>query len=520
MILKKIAKRIFPRHSKRGMFVIKVATKLGLAKPVNYEFEYERWINTIEPHAFLPVIDHKKTDKPLFSIVIPFYNPGKKYLSPLFDSIVNQSFGDWELIAADGSTNLETSMVIKEFCHQDDRIKYHKFTKETDISGNTNQALKQAAGEYIVFCDHDDVLSPHALNEVAWALKQDGDIDIVYSDEDKLTDNGKLRHSPLFKPDWSPHTFIFTNYTNHLSVIKKSLVDAVGGLRSDFNGAQDYDLLLRIHRDTQKPLNVKHIDKILYHWREADGSTATNHNSKSYAFEAGRKALQEHIDGSDLTGSTENIKDRPGYYLHKLTPRKLTKAVVYVGVSDDMLINKVVSDKLEGLTARGDIDVVFKPIKKNDIDTAEISRDQHTATFKLRMVAYPHERDWLERLMGALEISDVACIAPRILASDYGRVVDMGIMIDADGNKIPLFKDLASDDQTSFGHVEWVRDVDELTGTVIGYPPVSERLRKYNVVWSYVMFSHKPVFGEVGQYNGNLQLKRDKKGIDKVEVNG
>lgn len=519
-MLKAVAKKILPPQTRRGKAAKSLAAVFGFAKPYQYEFEYQRWIQYIEPEEFLPIVKRKKEEQPLFSIVIPFFNTADKYLYPLLDSITGQSFDDWELIVADASTDKKRSTAIRKAIEYDERLHYHRISKNEGISGNTNQAIKHATGKYVVFCDHDDTLSPHALNEVAAKIIDNSSVDIIYSDEDKLTDNGKLRHSPFFKPDWSPHLFFNTNYTNHLSVVKRELIERVGGLRSAFDGSQDYDLLLRIHRLSEKPIQVEHIDKVLYHWREADGSTAINHNSKSYAFEAGRKALQEYIDSGNVTGKVENIRNRPGFYLHKLSPNQLHKAVVYVGVSENMKVNQVVADRLRSLHKSEIVTAEFIAVKKSLIDDVLIEKDTSTATFKFRSVVYPRETDWLERLTAVLELPDVKCVAPRILSADGGEIVDMGVVYDASGQATELFKGLASDDQTLVGHVEWVRDVDDLSGALIGYPPKLSEDRKYNVIWSYVLFCHIPVLSHSTFLNGNLRLKTGKKSQIRIRVNG
>lgn len=516
--MKERIKKILPPQSRRGRFARSVTARFGLTTPAKYNREYQRWIKLIEPEIFLPVVNVPKKDRPLFSIVVPFYNTADKYLVPLLDSITGQTFNDWELIVADASTDPERAATIKAAVAYDERLKYHKIQNE-GIAKNTNQALEHAIGVYIVFCDHDDTLSQHALNEVAARIVENKKIDILYSDEDKLSDDGKWRHSPLFKPDWSPHLFLNTNYTNHLSVVRRSIIEKVGGLRSDYDGSQDYDLLLRLHSEAKTPLVVEHIDKILYHWREAEGSTAASNKSKSYAFEAGRRALQDFIDNGPVRGLVENIPDRPGFYIHKLFPRKITKAIIYVGVSDNMSTNKLVARRLENLTKSDKVHAEFRSINANMIDDLSQENDPTTALFKFRLVAYPTESDWLDRLVAVLELPDVRCVAPRILSADGKKIVDMGIVKDANGNKIPLFENLAFNENTLLGHTEWVRDVDELSGAVVGSVAGKSKKRKYNVVWSYVLFKRQPIFKHASYFNGNLK-QGGKDVSSEVHVNG
>lgn len=504
----------FPPESKHGKWLKNKAQKLNLAKPYEHDQKYQDWIDYVESEVFLPVLKLEKNNTPLFSIVIPFFNTPSKYLHPLIDSIVNQSFSDWELVIGDGSNDYEIKKTIQEVARQDERIKYHKFNKNTDISGNTNQALEYAVGKFIVFCDHDDVLDIHALNESASVITNDHNVDIIYSDEDKLSDDGKWRHNPFFKPDWSPHLFLYTNYTNHLSVVRRTLVEGVGGLRPEFNGSQDYDLLLRIH-SLRKNIKVHHIDKILYHWREADGSAAADFSTKSYALNAGKKALQEYLDRQSIKGTTEIIDGRPGFYRQILKPSTIHKVKIRVAVSDDMAENNAVIEKLKAYTASDYLEYEFLPILASKINELQRTGETDEAIFEFRLVAYPKSVDWLDRLVGVLEMSDVAEVAPRIISSDNQKVVDMGMVNDGKGKVILLHKGQMVYDMTLNGHTEWVRDVDALTGSVVGYRAVNKKngikCRQYCTVWSHVEFNAYSVFGEPSFFNSNLYVNKEKK---------
>lgn len=512
-MFKKSIKKIFPPHTKRGKIVKKAAYRIGIAKPIYFDPKYQEWIDLVEPEIFLPVVKTEKIDRPLFSIVIPFFNTPSKYIHPLIDSIVNQSFDDWELVVGDGSNDTDRTKEIKEIAAQDKRIKYHKFVKNTDISGNTNQALEYAVGEYIVFCDHDDVMDIHALNESASVITNDNDVDIIYSDEDKLSDDGRWRHNPFFKPDWSPHLFLYTNYTNHLSVVRRSLVEKAGGLRSEYNGSQDYDLLLRIH-SLKEDIKVHHIDKVLYHWREADGSAAADFSTKSYAINVGKKALQQYLDRQSINGTTESIGGRPGFYRQILKPDTIHKVRIYVSVSDDMSENKAVIEKLKTHTKSDSLEYEFLPQQASTINDIKHAGEVDEAIFEFRIVAYPRNVDWLERLVGVLEMNDVAEVAPRIISSDNQKVVDMGIVHGSKDNDVFLHQGQMVYDMTLNGHTEWVRDVDELTKAVVGYRVANNKSdlknRKYFVVWSHVDFNAYSVFGKPSFFNSNLYVNKKK----------
>lgn len=518
-MIKKILKKIAPKGTRRFSVIKRIAVVFRLAHPFPYDPEYERWIEHVEPLRWEPTLD-KKNQRILFSVVIPFYNTKDKYLRPLIDSLRAQSYQNWEVIVADASTDTKYTEAIKLVCEEDDRLKYTRVENNGGISENTNHALRHAKGEYVIFCDHDDTLDLHAINEVACLLTKDPSLDIIYSDEDKLSDNGLWRHSPFFKPGWSPHMFLNTNYTNHLSVIKKKYVEGVGGLRSEFDGSQDYDLLLRIHRKYDN-LKVGHIDKILYHWREADGSTAINHNSKSYAFEAGRKALQEFMDTGPVSSVVTNIKQRPGFYSHKFTPRAIKKATVIVAISQSKDINEKFIDMLKDRTIDKNVTSVFVSYSEDiSIEQAIALSNGSDAVFIFRDTALPTEYDWLERLCGVLELPDVQSVAPLILNADMGRVTDAGLVNESEGRTTPLLKGLAANDQTLIGHAEWVRDVDQLSGRVEGFTlNMSHKKKKqktHNVIWSYVLFKNIRLYSDTTFFNNNIYTS--KKG--KIRIHG
>lgn len=227
-----------------------------------------------------------------FSIVVPLYETPLKYLKQLIASVKNQSYQNWELCLSDGSgeNSLLTSFLEKQK-KQDSRIKVISRNKKLPISENTNQAMEIAGGDFIVFADHDDLLRVDALFELARMFHENPDAELIYTDEDKISMNGKKYFEPHFKPDFNLDLLRSMNYFCHLVAVKKTLQEEVGFFDSNFNGAQDYDFVLRCIEKTKA---VYHIPKALYHWRAHINSTAENPDSKRYAFEAGKRAVQAH----------------------------------------------------------------------------------------------------------------------------------------------------------------------------------------------------------------------------------
>lgn len=230
--------------------------------------------------------------RPRFSIVVPLYKTPEIYLKALVESVKKQSYENWKLYLSDGSgENSPMERILSELEKSDPRIKVLRNNRQLKISENTNAAMKAADGDYIVFADHDDLLTRDALYECVVALNNDPEIDFIYSDEDKVSSNGRKFFTPHFKPDFNIDLLRSMNYFCHLCVVKKSLIDKVGMLNPEFDGAQDYDFVLRCVEQTE---HIYHIPKILYHWRADDNSTSGNPESKRYAFEAGKRAIEEH----------------------------------------------------------------------------------------------------------------------------------------------------------------------------------------------------------------------------------
>ena len=290
-----------PQKIKKGLKVLKnqgpEIFKQRLSASVNYEPGYGR-VKKEKLKNYGGEI--------LFSIVMPVYNVEIKWLDKAIESIEKQNYKNWEIcIADDCSTKQEVREHLSAM--KNSRIKIKLLEKNQGISGATNAAAALASGEYILLMDNDDELAPSALHEFYQKIKKEGS-DIIYSDMDIIDAKGKTR-DPLCKPDWSPDLFLSQMYLGHLIGFKKSLFEKVGGFRGEFNGSQDYDLLLRMTEMTDK---IGHVPEILYHWRDLPSSTAANPESKPYAQTAGLNAIQEHLDrvygkGAATANETENL---------------------------------------------------------------------------------------------------------------------------------------------------------------------------------------------------------------------
>jgi GT2 family glycosyltransferase/glycosyltransferase involved in cell wall biosynthesis len=257
---------------------------------------YETYIKNNEIHSHIRTLlsdtSRQFKYKPLISIVLPVYNVEPRWLRAAVDSVLQQIYWNWELcIADDASTNKATLEVLEKYESSDKRIKV-VFRKENGhICAASNSAADLAQGEFVAFMDNDDVVAPNALFEIVRVLQKDSECDMIYSDEDKIEENDK-RYDPHFKPDWSPELFLSYNYINHLTCIRRSLFESVGRFRIGFEGAQDYDLLLRIIEKTDR---IRHIPKILYHWRAIRGSVALEAKDKPIMQISAQKGIKDHL---------------------------------------------------------------------------------------------------------------------------------------------------------------------------------------------------------------------------------
>ena len=271
------------------------------------------------------------SERPLLSIVTPLYNTPEIFLRDMIESVMASSYENWQLCLVDAtpcekdgqieqivreyqkkdmeeqeSTKEQGSSKHQESKEKECRIRYQKLPENLGISENTNQALAMADGAYIAFLDHDDVITPDALYEMMLAVKEAEEagnpVDMLYSDEDKTNEDRTAYFEPHYKPDYNPDLLRVNNYITHFLVVKRGLLETVGGIRKEFDGAQDYDFILRC---TEQAKHIMHIPKVLYHWRVHSLSTSRGGGSKDYAINAGKRAIEAHLSRIGMAGTVE-----------------------------------------------------------------------------------------------------------------------------------------------------------------------------------------------------------------------
>ena len=313
----KVLKKVSPYNIKKGILYLRHYGPKEFWVKLTERFQaddvdYEQWY---ENHKALPEeLEKQKNEKwkrkPLISIVVPVYNTPQVFLRQMIESVQNQSYSEWELCIGNASPeNKEMKKILEEY-KNDARIKEVEIPENKGISQNTNRAMEIASGELIGLLDHDDLLAPNALYEIAKAVNEHPDAEVIYTDEDKVTTDLKEQFQPHLKPDFNLDLLRSNNYICHFFVASRDLIKRVGGFRPEFNGAQDYDLILRC---TEQAKQIVHIPKILYHWRVHKASTADNPASKMYAFDAGKRAIEEHLVRCRTKGTVQHTKDL-GFY--------------------------------------------------------------------------------------------------------------------------------------------------------------------------------------------------------------
>jgi GT2 family glycosyltransferase len=306
--------RLFPYGTRRRniyraavLRVSKLIFKEGAgAEPLTQEAAYRLWIQRNEPDS-AQLKNMEQTGKrfayrPTISIVVPVYQTPQTLLRAAIESVRSQIYDRWELcLADDGSDRPDLTEMLRTYSHQDPRIRFTQLPQSQGISQATNAAMALGRGEFIGFLDHDDTLSPDALYRVVELLQKYRDADLIYSDEDKLGPTGE-RYDVFFKPDWSPDLLLSMNYICHFLVIRRSLVETLGSLRSECDGSQDYDLILRSADHTTR---IHHVPRVLYHWRAAQNSTAQSPSVKPTAHLAARRAIGDYLERNHIRATVE-----------------------------------------------------------------------------------------------------------------------------------------------------------------------------------------------------------------------
>lgn len=377
-----------------------------------------------------------------FSILLPVYNTPKQFLEELLSSIQNQSYERWELCIVDASPdNTVTSGIIHNYQKTDDRIKYKALGFNKGIADNSNEALKIATGDVIVLIDHDDLLEECALEKILGQYNQDDEIDVVYTDEDKISMDGSICFDRNHKPEFNLMLLRNNNYICHLFSVKCDIAKKVGGFKREFEGAQDYDFIFRCVENARK---IGHVPEIMYHWRSHYRSTAGNPQSKMYAYEAGKRAIESHLKRMQIDAVVELTEDYGFYNVrYKL---KSTPKVSIVVCGEEYKIKKAIK-RIKRNTAYP----MYKFEKVNEVMGDYIVFINE----KLR----PISKGWIEELL-SLQLQDgVGAVSGKIYTKKE-KIYYAGTWKDIAGEYVYQFRGMDRTDSGYFHRQNMVQEID------------------------------------------------------------
>lgn len=426
---------------------------------------------------------------PKISIVVPMYNTKFSYFVELIDSINNQTYQNFEVCLADSSKipDVQIQKYIQEL--NSNKIVYKNISQNLGISENTNVAISFSTGDYVAFCDHDDVISIDALYEVVKAINS-SDADFIYTDEDIL-ENG-IRKNPHFKPDFSPDLLTSYNYICHLCVVKRKLFDEVGLLNKEFDGAQDYDFVLRA---TEKAKNIVHIPKVLYHWRAHETSTSYNSSAKEYVYMAGKRAIEEHFKRINIKAKVE-ILDEPGRYRVKYDVIGNPKISIIIPNKDSKSdLKKCIDSILKSSYQNYEIVIVENNSKTKEIfdyyDKIQKDNDNiKVVSIKIDKFNYSLinnfgvknskgeyivllnndtkvlSNDWMEEMLGICQRDDVGIVGAKLLYPDF-KVQHAGVVVGIGGVAGHVNVNIAENEEGYFSRANVINNFSAVTAACL-----------------------------------------------------
>ena len=436
---------------------IATLTGQGQIKDKNYAAWYEK--NKVSEEELTKQRNKEFPYMPLFSILVPVYNTPIPYLREMLDSVRNQTYQKWQLCIANANPeNEEVARILNQYIEMDKRIQTVNVPENLGIAQNTNKALSIAKGDYIGLLDHDDMLAADALFEVAKTVN-DENADVIYTNEDKITMSGEKHFQPNFKPEFNLDMLRSNNYICHFFIAKASLMKEIGGFRGEYNGAQDYDMIFRC---TERADNIVRIPKVLYHWRMHEQSTAENPESKRYAFDAGKKVIEDHLKRCGESAEVQ-MTEYPGFYRVKYAikekPRvsvvivKETKNMIpkdtLIKIADDYGRDRVEFCVVDG-NYKGDIEfdgisINTLPWKKkcNNTEMLNYGIEKTKNEYILVLSSYiiKVSDNYIETFVSNTMRKNVGAVGGKMYFSN-GTIKNAGLFIKKDGTIEEVFKKL------------------------------------------------------------------------------
>ncbi len=455
--------------------------------------------------------NHKFDYRPLISIAVPAYQTPVEFLKQMIESLISQTYPEWELCIANASPdNEEMQRVLADYSAKDSRVRFCNLKENLGIAENTNRAFSMAKGEFMGLLDHDDLLAPNALYEIVQALQDHPQADALYTDEDKVTTELDEHFQPHLKPDFNLDLLRSNNYICHFFVVRRSIVEKAGGFRKEFDGAQDYDFIFRC---TENAREVLHVPEILYHWRTHKASTADNPASKMYAFEAGKRAIEANLERTGTKGVVSHTQDL-GFYRVKYPVQGKPLVSVIIPNKDEKETLQTCMEMLNNNTSYQNFEII---IIENNSTTDEIfryykelSKDPRIHLLRwgkefnysaINNFGVAHAKgeyllflnndvksinpDWMEEMLGACQRPEVGGVGAKLIYPD-NTIQHAGCVVGMGGIAGHMFVDMPADRT--------------------GYLHKASLLQDMSAVTAACLMMKKEVFEEAGGFTEDLAV--------------
>lgn len=430
------------------------------------------------------------TLNPKMSLIVATFNTPTQFLKEMIDTVVDQTYTNWELCIADGSTDNQVLDYVNNNYQNENRIKIKKLDKNYGISGNMNVAIDMATGDFIGLYDHDDTLTPDALFEFVKAYNMNPELEVIYSDEDKINSEGTVRFEPHFKSDFNIDLLCTNNYICHLLFVKTSLINKVGKLRSEYDGAQDHDFILRCVENLDEN-KIHHIPRVLYHWRIHQNSTAGNPESKLYAFDAGVRASQDYFDRKGIKAKVEHGETLGFYRVRYIVEREPLVSILIPNKDHVDDLNRCLTSIYDKTTYKNFEIIVIENNSEND-ETFEYYESIEKQHNNLKVVFWKNEfnysainnfgatfsrgeyllllnndtevinPDWLSEMVGYGMRKDVGIVGAKLYYED-DTIQHAGVIIGLGGIAGHCFVNYPRDAYGYFGHLICAKDYSAVT---------------------------------------------------------
>lgn len=466
--------------------------------------EFAAWISAHEPNddelarqrlASKPY----NPEAPMFSVIVPVYKIPSTVLEATIASVRNQTWQDWEMcIVYADLANPDNWDMLEQLAIEDPRLKVSQLAENGGISRNSNVALGFACGEFVALLDHDDELTPWALHDMASRITAVPDADFLYSDKDNINASGTLRQSPLFKPTWSPEMMFSANYLTHLNVMRRSIVQAVGGWNPETDGAQDWDIFFRV---AEKSRRIERVPSIHYHWRIIAGSTATGIGAKPYALLGQLRTLEMRVKRLGLTASVQPNQESGYRLVWHLDGRPEVDVILHGECGDVASVTHLLTEQCEGMLASvtlcwsgfGEPPVLPKRLPGNVPFTVTrspagnktgaiadaVEAGNAPAVVLLDIAVNRLARHTLRDLAGwVLKHPEIGFASALVLLND-DTVVEAGRVVGSEGATQPLFRGVPLRHMGPMGGPLWYRNVSAAGDTAIAFKRDQLQLTKY-----------------------------------------